>query len=279
MDSAIYLYMSNVMMAGAIAALAWSGRSYVKRFLGGWMDRGVGGVGSGDVFELAMIGISLGFAVAMVFALFGINILVCLGFGAGTGLIAPGLILSRRRRQFVAAFEASLVESLTTISSSLRAGLTLKDSMVVAANNCPPAFAKEASFAMKQYRFGMPIDEALDGIRKRLGTSNANIAFGAMIVGSRLGGNLPEVLQRIAVTIRERERVEGKLRALTAQGRTQAFILCSAPPAIGVLMYLYEPNKMRLFFDSFTGQVLFCLAVILELVGIAVTRKVMQLDI
>ena len=84
------------------------------------------------------------------------------------------------------------------------------------------------------------------------------------------GGDLPKILQ-IVHTIRERIRVKGKLKSLTAQGRTQAYLVCSAPPALGLIMYFIDRQKMALLTDTFAGQVMMCLAIALEVVGIVVT--------
>lgn len=210
---------------------------------------------------------------------FGLPIWVALLGGLAAAMLAPVFVRQRNRKKYIERFDAALAESLQTVASSLRAGLTLKDSLKVAAENCAPAFAVEVTLALKEYYFGVPIEQALDSVRKRVKTANCSIAFGAMIISSQLGGNLPEMLRKIVRTIRERQRVEGKLKALTAQGRSQAFLLCSAPPLLGIGMYLYDPQKMGLLTNYWVGQILLCLAIILEVVGIAVTMRVMKLEV
>jgi Flp pilus assembly protein TadB len=199
--------------------------------------------------------------------------------GLAAGAVAPVVVHRRARKKYAERFDAALGESLQTVASSLRAGLTLRDSLAVAADNCAPAFAEEVAAALKEYYFGVPIEEALDNVRQRVNTPNCNIAFGAMIISSQLGGNLPAMLRQIVATIRERQRVEGKLKALTAQGRAQALLLCSAPPLLGIGMYLYDPSKMSLLTDYWVGQILLCLAILLEVVGIFVTSQVMKLEV
>ena len=119
----------------------------------------------------------------------------------------------------------------------------------------------------------------MENLRNRIGTTDSKISFGALIIGSQLGGKLPQILQKIIKTIRERERVEGRLKSLTAQGRSQAAILCAAPPLLGIGLYFYDPGKMSLMTDTLLGQVLLGLAVALEVIGLVVTMKVMKLDI
>lgn len=198
----------------------------------------------------------------------------CIGYFAG-----PRWLKAHRLQKARDSFDQGLPEALSIISSSMRAGLTLRDSLTVAASTAKREFAVEAEMALKENRLGVPMEECLDNVRHRVNTPGAHIALGAMIVASRVGGRLPEVLMRIAGTIRERERVAGKLKALTAQGRTQAILVCSAPPVIGIGMYLYDPAKTSILTDTIVGQVLLVVAVVLEVIGIVVTRQIMKLDI
>jgi tight adherence protein B len=211
--------------------------------------------------------------------LMDLNILFGLMVGTGIFFATPAILRRRRFALYQKTFDASLVESLSTLSSSLRAGLTLKDSLVVAVQNCPPVFSAEVARVLKDYRFGKSIDAALDGVRKRVQTQNTNIAFGALIIGTQLGGRIPEVLARIVSTIREVDRVEGRLRALTAQGRAQGALLCSMPIVIGVGMYFLDREKIEIMTSTPTGKFLIGIVVFLEIVGIAATAKVMKLDV
>ena len=191
----------------------------------------------------------------------------------------PKLVASQRHEKYIKAFDNALIESLTTVGYSLKSGLTLKGGLEVAVKNCPDIFAQQVTICLKEYHFGTPIERALDNLRKRVGTQSANISFGALIIGTQLGGNIPDILKRIVSTIRDRQRVEGKLKSLTAQGRTQALLLCSAPPVIGILMYFWDPQKMALLTNTFNGQILLGLAIVLEVVGILATQKILKLEI
>ncbi len=194
-------------------------------------------------------------------------------------LITPKILRRRRLVKYEKDFDASLVESLTTIGSSLKAGLTLKDALVVAVQNCPPVFGNEMARVLKDYHFGMSIDKALDGVRRRVRTKNANTAMGALIIGTQLGGRLPETLARIVSTIREVDRVEGRLKALTSQGRAQGVLLCSMPIVIFLAMYFFDRPKIDIMQSSTTGQFLLGLVVFLEVLGIIITARVMRLDV
>lgn len=272
-------YVSHLGLALAGAALLFSCRSKIL----GYFGKSLPDAGSEDARkaarELFLIGLASAGLIALTLIVVGLPPEGAFAFAFAALLIIPKILKGRRQRAYVRDFDAALAESLQTVASSLRAGLTLKDSLYVAADNSPKAFANEISLALKEYHFGMPVEEALDKVRRRVKTPNANIAFGSMIISSRLGGKLPEMLKQIVKTIRERERVEGKLKALTAQGRAQAFLLCAAPPVLGFGLYLYDESKMALLTDYWVGQILLSLAIVLELLGIFVTSRVLRLEV
>ena len=278
LSSSAIAYASQLGLALSFAALIFAFRQAIGRYFRAVMVRQADPA-AGSSRELILIGLALGGLVTLVLLVIGLPAFVGLIAGAVTTMVAPSVVKKRRRVRYIKDFDAALAESLQTVASSLKAGLTLKDSLYVAADNSAPAFANEVARALKQYHFGVPIEQALDNVRQRIQTPNANIAFGSMIISSRLGGRLPDMLKQIVKTIRERERVEGKLQALTAQGRAQAALLCAAPPALGIGMYLYDKQKMALLTDFWVGQILLCIAITLELVGIFVTSRVLKLEV
>jgi tight adherence protein B len=275
LPSPIVTYASHLLLAGACATLAYACRKRVVRYFRGMMR----GERAAEGRDLLAFGFAAGAIVATALTLLGLPLWAGGVFGGVTAFVLPPLVKGYRRRKYLRDFDGALAESLQTVASSLKAGLTLKDSLYVAADNCPPAFADEVTRALKEYHFGVPIEEALDKLRRRVGTPNCSIAFGSMIISSRLGGRLPEMLKQIVRTIRERQRVEGKLQALTAQGRAQAFLLCSAPPVLGIGMHLYDPAKTALLTDYWVGQILLSLAIVLEVVGIFVTSRILRLEV
>jgi tight adherence protein B len=272
--NSLTLYISQIMLflaLGAVVLVFFKNRDRIK-FRKGTSLKNLNS-------DIILIGAVSGCAVLTLLTIIGLPLWVnIIGSGCGGFIIA---IYTRNKRlaDYRNQFDGALSESLDNVSSSLKAGLTLKDALKVSIENCPKAFAVEIEEALKEYHFGTPIEHALDALRLRVKTQNANIAFGAMIISSRLGGKLPQMLKKISLTIRERGRVEGKLKALTAQGRSQAMLLCSAPPVIGIGMYFYDPAKMRLLTDFWAGQILLILAIVLEVVGIVVTLRVMKLEV
>jgi tight adherence protein B len=275
--SPVWIYISHVLTWLAVGAVFVVFRARISKFLDVFSDRS--GSAINDKSNDRALGIAAAAACFALLLLFEANLFFAIFVSIPIFIGTPVILRKRRFAKFQKAFDGSLVESLATVASSLRAGLTLKDSLVVSVQNCPPVFAAEVSRVLKDYRFGKSLDASLDGVRRRVRTNNANIAFGTLIIGTQLGGKIPEVLSRIVQTIRETDRVEGRLKALTAQGRAQGVLLCSMPIVITIGLYIVDREKIEMMFASSLGQVLIGIAVFLEIVGIAVTAKMMKLDI
>lgn len=279
MSSPVVGYAAHILMFGSLATLAYALRDQLQggaRFVSEHSGPDLNGRGHRDS---VILGVAAFGAVTAVVIFLGLPVFVAAIFGIVFAIATPVYHKRRRREAYMRNFDGALAEALQTVSASLRAGLTLKDSLHISTENGDPAFTKEISHALKEYRFGVPIETALDNLRRRVPTAHANIAFGAMIVSSRLGGRLPEILKDIVMTIRERERVEGKLKALTSQGRAQSVILMAAPPLMGIGLYLYDPAKMELLTNFWLGQILLTIAIVLEIIGIAVTSRIMKLEV
>jgi tight adherence protein B len=278
--SILITYASHILFGLSLAAVLCVCRSSIRKSWGAIKSQVTPEeADKGSAVELILLGIAAGIGVVCLFSMMSGNPWMGFGFGLLTAIVLPIWLSKKRRRDYLQAFDRTLAESLMTVASSLRAGLTLRDALTVAADNCPAPFSTEVGRALKEYHFGTSIEEALESLRHRVGTTDTKISFGAMIIGSQLGGKLPLILKKIVKTIRERERVEGRLKALTAQGRSQAALLCAAPPVLGVGMYFYDTQKMSLLTDTIPGQVMLAIAIALELIGIVVTLKVMKLDV
>lgn len=206
---------------------------------------------------------------------FVLVLLVFIGFS----FVIPKILEIRAKKVMLSSFDDSLVDGLTSLSSSLRAGLTIQSALQVATKSTAPAFAGQVEKVLVDYKLGIHIDEALNKVRERIPTQSCNMAFGALIIGKQLGGPLPDILARIAAAIRERQRVEGRLKALTAQGRGQGALICSLPVLVAIGTAWLTPRRMDLMMDTLPGQIMISVMIACEFLGIFLAWKVLQLDI
>ena len=132
---------------------------------------------------------------------------------------------------------------------------------------------------LHQMRVGMRMEEALESLQKRVGSEDLALMISAFETARQTGGNLTEVFEKIAHTIRERLRIELRIRTLTAQGRLQGVIVGAMPLLLGLAMFLLDPTMMLAFLHSTFGIVMLVAVIILEVLGALMIKKIINIDI
>ena len=197
-----------------------------------------------------------------------------LGFVAGGfGMLANHLRLSRQIHQREAAFNAQLSESLQLMSGSLRAGLSLAQTMHNLVTDSPSPSSEEFRRVMTETRLGRDITEALYALAERMNSEDFAWVVGAVDINRTTGGDLAVILDRVSDTIRQRERLRGQVRALSAEGRLSGVVVGLLPPAVFVFVYLTNRPYLTPFFDTGRGRLLLGMAVALLVTGGLWLRK------
>jgi tight adherence protein B len=182
---------------------------------------------------------------------------------------------SRRFRQF----EEEFPEALDLLTRAIRAGHPLSSGMQMVGDEGPPEVAAEFRRAFEEQRFGIPFDEALLGMVDRTNMVDVRIFAIAVLVQREVGGNLAEILENLAETIRRRFYLRRQLRVYTAQGRMTGYALASLPIFVGIIIALIQPDYIVLLFDNFLGRVLVATALALQLLGGLWIKKIVSIDI
>ena len=175
--------------------------------------------------------------------------------------------LDRRRRD---KFNAQLPDTLATMSNALRAGFSIAQAFgsVVEMGEAP--ISEEFEILQRQLSIGMSFED---------GSDDLSLVTTAILLSRKTGGNVTEIFDKISETIRDRMKIERKVKTLTAQGRMQGIIVSAMPLFLGIIMTILKPKLMIPFFCSFAGFVS-CLAVVaLISVGWLFIRKIMQIDV
>ncbi len=195
------------------------------------------------------------------------------------GFMIPRWVIRRMRQKRLELFNEQLVEAMQTMSNSLRAGFSVLQAldMVVKENRRP--ISEEFGLFLHQHRLGVKFEEAMENLSKRVGSQDLDLMITAIEISRQTGGNLTEVFDQLAGVIRERMRVEGKIRSLTAQGRLQAMVVGFMPVVLAGAMYFISPAMMKGFVFSTIGVVIIVLALAFEICGYLVIRKIVSIDI
>lgn len=192
----------------------------------------------------------------------------------GTGLLARWRAAKRRR-----AFDDGLPAALATMSNALRAGFSLSQAFDSVVESGEEPVAGEFAILQRQIRVGMGLEEALESMATRTGSDDFALVAAATLASRKSGGNVTEIFDSIAETVRERMRVERKVRSLTAQGRLQGAVVSAMPLVLGVALLLLKPGMMVPFLCSIYGVVSLIAVAVLIGAGWLIIGKITRIDV
>lgn len=211
------------------------------------------------------------------FALF--HGMVAMLIGGAIGAIIPmgtvRLLKIRRLRKL----EDQLVDGVQTLASSVRAGLNLVQGFELVARNLQAPISQEFGHLVREYEYGVTVDQAMTNAAERIGSSNYRLVFSALQTHRERGGNLGETLDRISESIREIQRLEKRVETLTAQGRAAARWMGMMPLFILAILYLIDRTGVVMLFTDPVGKALLVMIGTLILAGFLWIRQIVSIDI
>ncbi len=203
-----------------------------------------------------------------------------LGGAAAVGaLFVPGVLVRLLRRRRIERFNLQLVDALVSMSSALRAGFSILQAYESVVKQAQNPIAQEFTMFLQQVRVGVRFEDALHNMETRVPSEDLTLMNQSIEIARQTGGNLTEVFEKIAATIRERLRIEQRVRSLTAQGRLQGIVVGAVPVGLLVIMTLLDPGMMLPFFASRIGIGLLVLVAVLELGGVLLIRKIVSIKV
>jgi len=205
--------------------------------------------------------------------------LVFASVGSVLALMAPRGLLHVLRRRRLARFNQQLVDSLIGMSSALKAGFSILQAFETIVKQNENPISQEFSLFLQQVRVGVRFEDALRNMEERVGSEDLILMNQAIEIARQTGGNLTEVFEKIAATIRERMRIQRRIRSLTAQGRLQGIVVGLMPLALLFLMSMVDPKMMQAFFASRLGIGLIVAAGLLVTAGALVIRRIVDIRI
>lgn len=191
--------------------------------------------------------------------------------------LAPYMYVKYLAWKRLRRFLEQMPDSLDMVSQGLQAGLGLTQALVYTAKEMPDPTGTEFSVFMEEVNLGLPLTEALNNFQQRIPLQEARLFSTAMIVQKEIGGSLAELLNKLADVIRERFRIERQLKTLTAQNRLSAWVVCSMPPLLAAFMFATGPEMMNQMMSDPVGRMMLSTAVLLEIIGVLVFRKLIQI--
>jgi tight adherence protein B len=200
-------------------------------------------------------------------------------FLAGLGYFVPKFFVIWRRRQRLDRIDDQLVDALRLMSNGLKAGLSLQQALELAVRETKPPIADELARVVKEIHLGRLMDDALRRFAERVPLEDNRIVVDSILTLRETGGNLSETFDVMASTIVERKKVSGKIKSMTAQGMTQGFIMCLMPPGMLLLFSFIDPTYTAPLFNTMLGWVVLAIITALDLMGLWLMFKLVQIDV
>lgn len=214
--------------------------------------------------------------------LFGFFVLENFGSGIVLGILGfliPRLWVKQTKRKRIAKFNSQIGDSLTIMSNSLRAGFSFLQTMEMISREIAPPIGEEFGRCLREMNLGTPTEQALVNLGHRIESDDLDLVITAVLIQRQVGGNLAEVLDNISQTIRARIRIKSEIKTLTAQGRMSGLIIGALPVLLGIVLYLMNPAYIGNLFTTGIGLSLVAGGVVSQAIGIAVIRKIVNIEV
>ena len=205
---------------------------------------------------------------------------VVLVVGAAVAItLAPKFVVNRLRKNRLTQFERQLPDSLLMVSGSMRAGASLIVAMESMIKEQKPPLSQEFELMLREQRLGVDFDTAMKNMEQRLPLQDFILVVAALRISREVGGNLAEILETLAETLRRKHQMEGKINSLTAQGRMQGLIMTLLPIFLLLILAKMEPDSMAPMFNTLAGWATLSVIAVMEVIGYFAIQKIVTIDV
>ena len=195
------------------------------------------------------------------------------------GYLVPSFYVKYRINKRLKAFNNQLGDTLTLLSNAIKAGYSFAQAIDTVAKNAVAPISDEFGRAVREMNLGGSPDEALQNITKRIASADFDLVATAYSIHRTVGGNLAEILDNIAYTIRERVRIKGEIATLTAQARASGTLITFLPIVLAAFMYFVTPTYFRPMFENIIGWILLVIGGFMIFVGNLIIRRVVAIEV
>jgi tight adherence protein B len=195
------------------------------------------------------------------------------------GYLIPGFYVKYRVGQRLKKFNNQLGDTLTLLSNALKAGYSFAQAIDTVAKNAVAPIGDEFGRAVREMNLGGSPDEALSNITKRIASPDFDLVATAYSIHRTVGGNLAEILDNIAYTIRERVRIKGEIQTLTAQARASGSIITALPILLAAFMFFVTPTYFKPMFGNIIGWILLAIGAFMIFIGNLIIRRIVAIEV
>lgn len=206
------------------------------------------------------------------------NILLFI-LGSIAGYVTPNLWIKSRAKKRIIKFNRALADTINTLVGALRAGYSFTQALKTVSEDCDPPVNEEILILLKELNYGISMEEALNNLYKRMPSVDLELMIETILIHRQIGGNLSTILETIVDTIRERNKLDRKVRTLTAQGRLSGKIIGALPIVLGLILYMFDPSYITDFLGNAIGKIAISMGVILGIIGFIIINKITKIEV
>lgn len=199
--------------------------------------------------------------------------------GALAGILMGRALLGLRIRRRRKKFTNQLGDMLTMVANALRAGFSFMQAFELISREMDAPMGREVQLVVNEVNLGNTLESALDNMQRRVASPDFELVVTAVLIQRQVGGDLASILDTISETIAERVRMRREVMTLTAQGRASGWVLVIIPFALSGVIYVISPGYLDPLLTTEIGHVFIAGAVLLELIGIVVIRRIVDIKI
>ena len=215
----------------------------------------------------------------LLFILFFINNYIII-FGLVSALVAfPYIVVRHIKKKRISLFEKQLPDAIDLMGGSLLAGNSLSGAFALIAEEYPAPLSQEISMVVREQKLGVSVDQSLQNFITRMPLNSVILTVSVIRTSVETGGELSYALKNVARTLRSIDQAEGKVKALTAQGKMQAWVVGSMPIFLIMVLAKMEPEAMSQLWTTKEGYLALGALIIFEILGIVFIRKIVNIDI
>jgi tight adherence protein B len=197
----------------------------------------------------------------------------------GLVFAAPPFLLNLAAHRRRDKLEAQVLDVIGSISATSKAGMNLLQSVEEVATRMPPPISQEFAMILERVRTGQPLEAALEACDRRLDIPNLSLVIQSILVNQERGGRLPELLEKISLSLREIHRVEERVKTETSGIKLSSKLMAAMPLVIGFLLYLASPDHILMLFNTLLGNLILLAVVALDAIGFSIIKKLGDLEV
>ncbi|MDQ3666309.1 MAG: type II secretion system F family protein [Acidobacteriota bacterium] len=228
--------------------------------------------------RLVMFSGMAGMLAALAVSVISVSILLMLGAGLVAATLPFAHVWWKRKKRFEAFLE-NLPDALDLMSRALSAGHAFSEALHMVSAEMPEPIAGEFRKTYEEQNLGLSLKLAMENLTQRMPLLDLRMCVTAVMIQRETGGNLAEILEKVAHTIRERFRIMGDLKTLTTSSRMSAWLLCGLPIFVTIMITIMNPDYMSILWEDQRGHYLIAAAMFLQITGMLIVRKILDIKI